>query len=309
MAKEDKTKKDETEAPAEKPAAKAAPKRTRKKAQPAPEAGVETTSEPEGPVAPAGDPADGAEPAEQPPASEPTEVPAPEPAEEEEVPAAAGPGEAQAQAPARGAGAGPPGAEAGEAEEAQADRPAPEARGRARPPPGAARRRRLERDGQDDRRQGRHDQGASALQEGRPPQREIPRARRAEQRERRRRRPHRRDASTVEDQALETRRGRRGRAMIQQESRLRVADNTGAREILCIRVKGGSHRRYARVGDIIVGTVKLAAPQGAVKKGEVVQAGGGRPKKANGRGEGTATPSYGKAAAGICKHPTPPSTP
>ena len=60
--------------------------------------------------------------------------------------------------------------------------------------------------------------------------------------------------------------------MIQQESRLRVADNTGARELLCIRVKGGSHRRYARVGDIIVGTVKTATPQGAIKKGEVVTA-------------------------------------
>jgi large subunit ribosomal protein L14 len=56
--------------------------------------------------------------------------------------------------------------------------------------------------------------------------------------------------------------------MIQQESRLRVADNTGAREILCIRVKGGTGRRYARVGDIIVATVKQAAPQGAVKKGD-----------------------------------------
>ena len=55
--------------------------------------------------------------------------------------------------------------------------------------------------------------------------------------------------------------------MIQQETRVRVADNTGARELLCIRVKGGSHRRYARVGDIIVGTVKTATPQGAIKKG------------------------------------------
>jgi large subunit ribosomal protein L14 len=55
--------------------------------------------------------------------------------------------------------------------------------------------------------------------------------------------------------------------VIQQESRLRVADNTGAREILCIRVMGGSKRRYARVGDVIVGTVKSATPQGAVKKG------------------------------------------
>ena len=59
--------------------------------------------------------------------------------------------------------------------------------------------------------------------------------------------------------------------VIQQETRVRVADNTGAREMLCIRVKGGSHRRYARVGDIIVGTVKAATPQGAIKKGEVVR--------------------------------------
>ena len=60
--------------------------------------------------------------------------------------------------------------------------------------------------------------------------------------------------------------------MIQQESRLKVADNTGARELLCIRVAGGSKRRYARVGDIITATVKTAAPQAAVKKGEVVKA-------------------------------------
>jgi len=60
--------------------------------------------------------------------------------------------------------------------------------------------------------------------------------------------------------------------VIQQESRLRVADNTGAREILCIRVQGGSRRRYAGVGDIITATVKQANPQGSVKKGEVVKA-------------------------------------
>ena len=60
--------------------------------------------------------------------------------------------------------------------------------------------------------------------------------------------------------------------MIQQETRLKVADNTGARELLCIRVAGGSRRRYARVGDIITATVKAAAPQGTVKKGEVVKA-------------------------------------
>jgi len=60
--------------------------------------------------------------------------------------------------------------------------------------------------------------------------------------------------------------------VIQQESRLKVADNSGARELLCIRVLGGSGRRYARVGDIIVATVKEAAPGGVVKKGEVVRA-------------------------------------
>ena len=60
--------------------------------------------------------------------------------------------------------------------------------------------------------------------------------------------------------------------MIQTESRLRVADNTGAREILCIRVFGGSHKRYATIGDIIKATVKEAAPGGIVKKGDVVKA-------------------------------------
>ncbi len=60
--------------------------------------------------------------------------------------------------------------------------------------------------------------------------------------------------------------------MIQQESRLRVADNTGAKEILCIRVLGGSGRRYARIGDTIVATVKDAIPGATVKKGDVVKA-------------------------------------
>ncbi len=75
--------------------------------------------------------------------------------------------------------------------------------------------------------------------------------------------------------------------MIQQESRVKIADNTGAREILCIRVKGGSHRRYAGVGDVIVGTVKTAAPQGSVRKGEVVQAVIVRTRKELGRRDGT----------------------
>jgi len=60
--------------------------------------------------------------------------------------------------------------------------------------------------------------------------------------------------------------------MIQQESRLRVADNTGAKEVLCIRVMGGSRRRYGGVGDMIVATVKQATPTGSVKKSDVVRA-------------------------------------
>ncbi|MEA2282826.1 MAG: large subunit ribosomal protein [Solirubrobacteraceae bacterium] len=75
--------------------------------------------------------------------------------------------------------------------------------------------------------------------------------------------------------------------MIQNETRLRVADNTGAREILTIRVMGGSKRRYASVGDVIVATVKQATPNGTVKKGEVVRAVVVRTKKEFGRKDGT----------------------
>ena len=60
--------------------------------------------------------------------------------------------------------------------------------------------------------------------------------------------------------------------MVQQETRLAVADNTGAKELLCIRVMGGSTRRYARIGDIIIASVKDATPGGVVKKGDVVKA-------------------------------------
>src|SRR5512138_3570082 len=60
--------------------------------------------------------------------------------------------------------------------------------------------------------------------------------------------------------------------MIQQETRCRVADNTGAKEVLCIRVLGGSGRRYAGIGDVIIGSVKDALPGGGVKKGDVVRA-------------------------------------
>ncbi len=75
--------------------------------------------------------------------------------------------------------------------------------------------------------------------------------------------------------------------MIQQESRLKVADNTGAKELLCIRVLGGSGRRYAGIGDMIVATVKDAIPGGNVKKGEVVKAVVVRTKKERRRPDGS----------------------
>jgi len=75
--------------------------------------------------------------------------------------------------------------------------------------------------------------------------------------------------------------------MIQQESRLVAADNSGAKELLCIRVLGGSTRRYAGVGDVIIATVKNATPGGVVKKGEVVKAVVVRTKKMVGRADGS----------------------
>ncbi len=75
--------------------------------------------------------------------------------------------------------------------------------------------------------------------------------------------------------------------MIQQESRLKVADNSGARSILCIRVLGGTRRRYARPGDIIVASVKTAQPNSPVKKGEVVRAVVVRTAKEYGRPDGS----------------------
>ena len=75
--------------------------------------------------------------------------------------------------------------------------------------------------------------------------------------------------------------------MIQPQTRLRVADNTGAKEIMCIRVMGGSNRKYAGVGDIIIGAVKQATPGGGVKKGEVVRAVIVRTSKEYGRPDGS----------------------
>lgn len=75
--------------------------------------------------------------------------------------------------------------------------------------------------------------------------------------------------------------------MIQSESRLRVADNTGARELLCIKVLGGSRKRYAHIGDVIVATVKEAIPGGMVKKGDIVKAVVVRTKKELKRPDGS----------------------
>ena len=75
--------------------------------------------------------------------------------------------------------------------------------------------------------------------------------------------------------------------MIQQESRLRVADNSGAKEVLCIKVLGGSKRRYASIGDVFVATVKDAIPGAAVKKGEIVDCVVVRVKKQKRRSDGS----------------------
>ena len=75
--------------------------------------------------------------------------------------------------------------------------------------------------------------------------------------------------------------------MIQQQSYLKVADNTGAKEIMCIRVLGGSRKRYANIGDVIVASVKKAAPGGVVKKGDVVKAVVVRSKSGVRRDDGT----------------------
>ncbi len=96
--------------------------------------------------------------------------------------------------------------------------------------------------------------------------------------------------------------------MIQQESRLRIADNTGAREILCIRVLGGSMRRYARVGDIIVASVKQATPTASVKKGEVVRAVVVRTAKEYGRPDGSYIKFDDNAAVILDDHQNPKGT-
>lgn len=96
--------------------------------------------------------------------------------------------------------------------------------------------------------------------------------------------------------------------MIQQESKLKVADNTGAREILCIRVLGGSRRRYGGVGDIIVATVKQAIPSGSVRKGDVVKAVIVRTAKEYGRPDGSYIKFDENAAVLVDEHKNPRGT-
>jgi large subunit ribosomal protein L14 len=96
--------------------------------------------------------------------------------------------------------------------------------------------------------------------------------------------------------------------MIQQESRLKVADNTGAKEILCIQVQGSSGRRYARVGDTIVATVKQAAPHSSVKKGDIVRAVVVRTAKEYGRPDGSHIRFDDNAAVIIDDHKNPRGT-
>lgn len=93
--------------------------------------------------------------------------------------------------------------------------------------------------------------------------------------------------------------------MIQQETRLKVADNTGAKEILCIHVLGGSGRRYAGIGDVIVAAVKDAIPGGSVKKGDVVKAVVVRAKKNTRRADGSYI-KFDENAAVILKNDTEP---
>ena len=96
--------------------------------------------------------------------------------------------------------------------------------------------------------------------------------------------------------------------MVQQQTRLKVADNTGAKEIMCIRCLGGSYRKYAEIGDIIIASVKDAIPGGVVKKGEVVKAVVVRTKKGARRQDGSYVKFDENAAVIIREDGTPRGT-
>ncbi|MBR3696732.1 MAG: 50S ribosomal protein L14 [Clostridia bacterium] len=96
--------------------------------------------------------------------------------------------------------------------------------------------------------------------------------------------------------------------MVQQQSRLKVADNTGARELMVIRCMGGSHRKFAEIGDIVVASVKSATPGGVVKKGEVVKAVVVRSRKGARRSDGSYVKFDENAAVIIREDGTPKGT-
>ena len=96
--------------------------------------------------------------------------------------------------------------------------------------------------------------------------------------------------------------------MVQQQTKLKVADNTGAKEIMCIRCLGGSHRKFAEVGDVIIASVKTATPGGVVKKGEVVKAVVVRSKKGVRRQDGSYIKFDENAAVIIREDGTPKGT-
>ena len=96
--------------------------------------------------------------------------------------------------------------------------------------------------------------------------------------------------------------------MVQQQTILKVADNTGAKEIMCIRCLGGSHRKYAEIGDVIIASVKSATPGGVVKKGEVVKAVVVRTKKGLRRADGSYIKFDENAAVIIREDKTPKGT-
>src|SRR6202158_1628577 len=145
-------------------------------------------------------------------------------------------------------------------------------RGHSRTAQGPPGHRRVRQDEQDGHRPGGHLEGTPPLPQDGAEAHEVQGPRREERVRRGRPRPHHRDEAHLEGDSLACVGDSRESQVIQQETRLKVADNSGAKEILCIRVVGGHYRKYASVGDIITATVKSAQPGGQVKKGEVVKA-------------------------------------
>src|SRR5437870_383915 len=155
------------------------------------------------------------------------------------------------------------------------------------PSTGARRRCGVGEDGQDGRGCGHRPRPPRPLRQDTPAHEAFLRARPDQRCPRGRPRAHRRDPAVLEAEALAVSGSPGARPMIQQESRLKVADNSGAREVLCIKVLGGTRRRYAGIGDIFVATVKDAVPGAQVKKGDIVKCVVVRTKKERRRPDGS----------------------